>query len=263
VGAVLVPPPAPVTNTCSGLAGVGTEAGICVTGRDVTFGPFNVSTAPSHPSDAGHETWSCRASRSGASPARTWPSSAQPTQARRQPARGRQPIRRAECRIESQSISHNIVTAADTLRYIGIYTDDAGPAVLNGNDVSGYIFGLCIETQATDIGNNVVHHTTASAFSSIPASAPACATITSTQTTGRAAPATPGWAWSSKAQSTPRSATTSSKDTPPAAPAPTTSSTTTGALPASPWGCAAKREQALAARRWNPSNSGVTQKPGG
>jgi pectin methylesterase-like acyl-CoA thioesterase len=39
-GAVLVPPPATVTNLCTGLAGAGTGAGICVTGRDVVLAPF-------------------------------------------------------------------------------------------------------------------------------------------------------------------------------------------------------------------------------
>jgi len=29
-----------VTNTCSGLAGPGTEAGICIQGKDVVLGPF-------------------------------------------------------------------------------------------------------------------------------------------------------------------------------------------------------------------------------
>jgi hypothetical protein len=39
-GAVLVPPKSAVRNTCSGLAGPGTEAGICVTGQDVQLADF-------------------------------------------------------------------------------------------------------------------------------------------------------------------------------------------------------------------------------
>ena len=38
--AVLVPPASSVTNTCSGLTGPDTEAGICVTGRGVNLAPF-------------------------------------------------------------------------------------------------------------------------------------------------------------------------------------------------------------------------------
>ncbi len=37
-GAVLKPPPAPATNGCSGLAGDGTQAGICVLGSNVQLG---------------------------------------------------------------------------------------------------------------------------------------------------------------------------------------------------------------------------------
>ena len=41
-GAVLIPPSSPAPNTCSGLAGEGTEAGICVTGKGVVLDPFDI-----------------------------------------------------------------------------------------------------------------------------------------------------------------------------------------------------------------------------
>jgi hypothetical protein len=39
-GAVLVPPNSFVNNTCTGLAGPGTEAGICVTGKNIKLAPY-------------------------------------------------------------------------------------------------------------------------------------------------------------------------------------------------------------------------------
>jgi hypothetical protein len=38
--AILIPPQKPVKNICSGLAGEGTQAGICITGTNVTLAPF-------------------------------------------------------------------------------------------------------------------------------------------------------------------------------------------------------------------------------
>ena len=40
LGAILVPPSSPIQNTCSGLAGPDTEAGICVTGQNIELAPF-------------------------------------------------------------------------------------------------------------------------------------------------------------------------------------------------------------------------------
>ncbi len=41
-GAILVPPSTPTENTCSGLAGPDTEAGICVTGQGIQLADFVV-----------------------------------------------------------------------------------------------------------------------------------------------------------------------------------------------------------------------------
>ncbi len=53
--------------------------------------------------------------------------------------------------------SRNTVTSSAAVRNIGMCADDVAPAIVDHNDVSGYVAGLCVQTQAADFRSNVVH----------------------------------------------------------------------------------------------------------
>jgi nitrous oxidase accessory protein NosD len=158
----LVPPAVPVTNTCSGLAGdvaagVPTQAGICVTGSDVTLAPFrqehrklvSVGDRVSGVTIAGFQVEGF----SGANVA--FVGAADATLVRTTLIDG---VKYGALTVGSTGtrFTHNVV-GTNTLHEIGMCVDDVTPATVANNDVSGYGVGLCVQTQAADIRRNTVH----------------------------------------------------------------------------------------------------------
>ena len=159
-GAVLVPPPVKETNLCTGLAGAGTQAGICVTGRDVVLAPFvaehrRVLSVGQRVEDVSITGFAVRGFSGpnialvGARDGRVDHNLLVDGDAYGVISAGS----------EGTRITGNIVWGGSALRFIGICVDDVAPALVARNLVSEYDVGLCIQTQGADIRDNVARRT--------------------------------------------------------------------------------------------------------
>jgi nitrous oxidase accessory protein NosD len=166
-GAILVPPTSPVPpNLCSGLAGdvfdqpgIATQAGICVTGHDVELARFKqehreVTSVGRRVRDVVINGFEIRGFTGpqialvGAAGSRLLDNKLAAGGAYGALSVGSKHTR----------ISRNVLTVADVpFAGIGICADDAAPAVVDANEVSGYVVGLCVQTQAADFRANDVH----------------------------------------------------------------------------------------------------------
>jgi hypothetical protein len=163
--AVLEPPATPTNNTCSGLAGPGTEAGICVTGRQVELAPFvvehrkvlSVGRRVERVSIIGLEVHGF----TGPDIAIVGAGDARVT--------GNRAIDGAQYGVltagsTGTTITANVVGSSGPLPFIGICMDDVAPVVVAYNQISGYDVGLCIQTQGADVHDNRVRSTCIGAF---------------------------------------------------------------------------------------------------
>ncbi len=165
IGAVLVPPPTPAVNLCSGLAGSNTEAGICVAGADVRLADFvvehrHVEHVGTPVDDVSISGFSVRGF-SGPNVAFVGARNARLT--------GNDLVDGARYGALTAGsvgtrITGNTVHSTGALQFIGICMDDVAPVVTAGNTVSGYDVGLCIQTQFADVRENNVTNTCIGAF---------------------------------------------------------------------------------------------------
>jgi len=162
-GAILVPPlPSkdPVVNTCSRLAddgtGDSTEAGICVTGSDVTLAPFlfehrKIVSVGRRVKDVSITGFQVRGFSGeniavvGAQNARIVGNTLVDG------------VRYGFLTVGSMNtrVAGNSVTST-TVRYIAVCMDDVSGVKVSNNQISGYIFGFCVQTPGADVRNNVV-----------------------------------------------------------------------------------------------------------
>jgi hypothetical protein len=168
-GAILVPPTSPVPpNLCTGLAGpvfdppdTATQAGICVTGRDVELASFDhehreVTSVGRRVRDVVITGFEVRGFTGPQIALVGTADSGLLHNKLAAPAGGAYGA--LSVGSNNTRISHNVVTVADVpIAAIGICADDAAPAVVDANEVSGYGVGLCVQTQAADFRANDVH----------------------------------------------------------------------------------------------------------
>ena len=156
-GAVLIPPSSPVLNTCSGLAGDGTQAGICVTGKDVELDAFvaehrkfaSVGTPVKDVSITGFQVRGFSGENIAVVGARNT------RVAGNRLADGARYGFLTVGSIDTRA-ALNTVTSVATLRFIGICVDDLHGAVVTSNHVSGYQVALCVQTAGAEVRNNDV-----------------------------------------------------------------------------------------------------------
>ncbi|GAM89546.1 hypothetical protein ANO11243_075850 [Dothideomycetidae sp. 11243] len=165
-GAILVPPASPVTNTCAGLVGGTTNAGICVEGTGIVFaGPFvqehriitSVATPVKDVSISGFTVQGF----DGLNIAVIGADSAC--------IDGNTLINGPSYGVlthysTSSSVTANKVVSEDILRGIGICTNDTSPSQVRRNQVSGYGVGLCVQTTGGHYVNNQVNNACAGIF---------------------------------------------------------------------------------------------------
>jgi len=159
-GAVLIPPSSPVLNTCSGLAGEGTEAGICITGKDVVLDPFDIVqmehrkfvSVGTRVKDASIDGFQVR----GFSGENIAVVGARNTRVTGNSLAEGTRYGFLTVGSENTRAGFNTVTSAATLRFIGICMDDLGGAVVTSNHVSGYEIALCVQTARAEVRNNDV-----------------------------------------------------------------------------------------------------------
>jgi len=171
--AMLVPPQTPVTNSCSGLAGPGTQAGICVEGSNIDFSTdqfdgehVKVNTVGRHVKDTFIKGFTVtdflgiNIAVLGAQDAivthNTVSSSVQ--------------YGILTVGSKNSNIKHNTVISAGLPPapymsfFIGICMDDMSTVNIAHNDISDYVIGLCVQTPGADIHDNNVHNVCVGAF---------------------------------------------------------------------------------------------------
>lgn len=163
--AILIPPKNPVKNICSGLAGEGTQAGICITGTNVTLAPFvfehskviSVTTRVSNVLVTGFAVRNF----SGIDIAVVGAENAiiSNNRLRNGAQYGALAVGSTNTRID-----RNIINFTRELGFIGICVDDVGGAQVTNNAISGYSVGLCVQTPGADVRHNAVTNSCFGAF---------------------------------------------------------------------------------------------------
>jgi hypothetical protein len=167
-GAILVPPPADESkqNTCSGLAGNGTQAGICVQGSEVKLADFvvehrkvlSVGRKVKGVSITGFQV-------RGFSGENIAVVGAQDARVSKNNLTDGQRYGVLTVGSKNTRIAHNtVVSTKPPLLFIGICMDDvAGPQV-SSNHISGYNIALCVQTPGADVHDNEVSNCCVGAF---------------------------------------------------------------------------------------------------
>jgi hypothetical protein len=159
LGATLVPPVNTTNNTCSGLAGPDTEAGICVTGANVSLADFvvehrKVLSVGKRVSDVfviGFEVHNFTGENIAIV-------GAQNVLVTGNSLHNGDNYGVLTAGSNNTIIDGNTVVSTGAIRFIGICMDDAGNVLVSNNHVSGYSVGLCVQThKARVIGNNVTN----------------------------------------------------------------------------------------------------------
>lgn len=158
LGAILVPPNAPTQNLCSGLAGNGTEAGICVMGSGVDLAPFvsehrKVLSVGQRVKDVSITGFQVR----GFSGENIAVVGAQDARVTANNLTDGEQYGCLSAGSENTQIAGNTVTASpEKLWFIGICMDDVASVKVSSNHISGYTTGLCVQTSGADVEYNDV-----------------------------------------------------------------------------------------------------------
>jgi hypothetical protein len=156
-GTVLLPPPTPVLNACSGLAGPDTQAGICVAGSGITLAPFkqehrkvlSVAQTVKHVSINGFQIRNFSGENiallgaEGSQVVGNWLYDGMQYGA-------------LTAGSTNTVVADNAVVSTAGLLSIGICTDNFAGSTVRNNHVSGYVVGLCIQTSGSDVHENDV-----------------------------------------------------------------------------------------------------------
>jgi parallel beta-helix repeat protein len=155
LGAILVPPATPGHNKCSGLAGNGTQAGICVMGSDVNLAPYESEhrkvLSVGRPVEDVLITGFQVRNFSGENIAVVGAKDAWVT--------GNKVVDGEQYGIltagsNNTRVAGNTVVSSKKVRFIGTCMDDvAGVQVLN-NHISGYGIAFCVQTPGADVRYN-------------------------------------------------------------------------------------------------------------
>jgi nitrous oxidase accessory protein NosD len=162
-GATIVLPSAfTANNSCSGLAGPGSEAGICISGSDITFGNF---TEHRKVVSVGHPVSNVKVEGFtvvgfglnlvilGAKDA----------EVRSNNVTGGQAYGILTVGSVSSLVTRNTVSTSG-LFFIGICMDDVSSVQVTQNTISDYGIGLCVQTHGADVGHNKVSNCCFGAF---------------------------------------------------------------------------------------------------
>jgi nitrous oxidase accessory protein NosD len=164
LGAILVRPKGSIQNTCSGLAGKDTEAGICVTGSDVKLADFvgehrkvlSVGRPVEDVSITGFQVH-------GFSGENIAVVGAQDTRVTGNRLMDGPTYGFLTDGSNNTQVTGNTIVSA-TLGFIGLCMDDVAGVHVSNNHISGYNIGLCVQTSGADVRNNDVSDCCIGAF---------------------------------------------------------------------------------------------------
>jgi hypothetical protein len=163
-GAIIYPPATPVSNTCSGLAGSDTEAGICVTGSNIALAAFEsdhrkVESVGAYVEDVSITGFEIHGFGINIAVV------------------GGKDVKAAENTLYDGAAYGflaagslgtvavgNKVTTTDTPFFIGMCMDDSSPAKYIGNHVSGYLIAFCMQTSGGIVKKNIAESNCVGAF---------------------------------------------------------------------------------------------------
>jgi parallel beta-helix repeat protein len=165
-GAILTPPPTPTSNTCSGLAGNDTEAGICVTGSGVSLAPFatehrkfiSVDTPVSGVSITGFKIQGFTGLNIAVVGARDTRISH--NQLVDGTEYGFLTVGSSNTVVERNTVS----TSTSQLYFIAMCMDDTSPPHFTHNHLSGYYVGFCVQSKGAQVVKNSVKECCIGAF---------------------------------------------------------------------------------------------------
>ncbi|OIW30457.1 pectin lyase-like protein [Coniochaeta ligniaria NRRL 30616] len=163
-GVIIVPPSAPTPNSCSGLAGPGSEAGICISGADITFGDLEM---PGHRkvTTVGHYVENVKVEGFnvigfGLNIAIL---GAKDADVRKNTVSEGGWYGILTVGSVSSLVTRNTVKSSG-LFFIGICMDDKSDVHVTQNVISDYGIGLCVQTNGADVGHNKVSNCCFGAF---------------------------------------------------------------------------------------------------
>ena len=167
LGAILTPPsdPVPVSNYCSGLAGPGTEAGICVSGANINLAEYKVEHRKFISVDRRVQGVSITGFQvRGFSGENIAVVGAQ--DARVVGNRLTDGARYGFLTVGSNNTraSANTVESSTALPYIGMCMDDLTSAEVSYNHIAGYEIALCVQTPSAEVHHNDVSSSCTGAF---------------------------------------------------------------------------------------------------
>jgi nitrous oxidase accessory protein NosD len=159
-GAVLVPPGSFTPNTCSGLAGPETEAGICISGQDIVLADFvqehrkvlSVGQPVCGVVVTGFEIRNF----TGLNIAVV---GGQDVQVMGNTLQDGSQYGALTVGSKRTHIDANVVASTGDILFIAVCMDDTSDVKVTNNDVSGYAVGLCVQTAHAYVANNRVTKT--------------------------------------------------------------------------------------------------------
>ncbi|KAJ9132411.1 Pectin lyase-like protein [Coniochaeta hoffmannii] len=164
-GATIVPPTTFTPNSCSGLAGPGTEAGICISGSDIVFGELE---SPGHRkvTSVGHRVANVKVEGFTVVgfALNIAILGAQDAEVRKNTVTDGGWYGILTVGSVSSLVTRNTVSTSGALYFIGICMDDPQPAQVTQNVISNYGIGLCVQTAGADVGHNKVSNCCFGAF---------------------------------------------------------------------------------------------------
>jgi hypothetical protein len=157
-GVMLLLPSNFSANPCSGLAGPGSEAGICIAGKDIVFADFiqehrKVLQVGSYIENVKVEGF--EVDGFGLSIAVV---GAKDAEVRENTVYDGLAYGILTVGSKSSLITRNTVHSAD-LKFIAICMDDKSDVHVTQNVISDYMIGLCVQTNDADVGHNKVNNT--------------------------------------------------------------------------------------------------------
>ena len=165
VDAVLIPPATPAANTCSGLAGPGTEAGVCITGSEIVFADFvvehrkvvSVGKRVSGVSVSGFSV-------SGFSGINIAVVGGDGVQVKGNKLNSGPQYGSLNVGSINSLIDANDIAFPSSLGFIAICADDYSGVQVSNNHISEYAIGLCVQTNGAHVYHNSVTNSCIGSF---------------------------------------------------------------------------------------------------
>jgi len=175
--AILVPPPTPMTNDCTGLTGTDPtnnlvrQAGICVYGANVKLDPYvtehrNVTSVGTYVKDVTITGFEVK----GFSGLDIAIVGAQNAKANKNRLTNGNQYGLLTAGSKNTEVSNNVVVSTEfayvgyVRGFIGICMDDQSDVKVTYNDISGHAIGLCVETNGAEVHHNTVHNVCIGAY---------------------------------------------------------------------------------------------------